>query len=130
MKFLIQELSLAEIQSDDLQKLEAIVTQFDENAAKEVKAIEKTTNHDVKAVEYFLQEKISGRSSLSGINEFIHFACTSEDINNLSHAIMLNNGISNAAVKRRCARSLDINSDHDDGEYFAEHYQARCASST
>ncbi len=57
--------------------------------AQRVKNIESTTNHDVKAVEYFLKEKINGNEELESISEFIHFACTSEDINNLSHALML-----------------------------------------
>jgi len=61
-----------------------------EDAAR-VKEIEKTTNHDVKAVEYFLKEKVKG-TSLESRSEFIHFACTSEDINNMSHALMLRDG--------------------------------------
>ena len=59
---------------------------------KPVKEIEKTTNHDVKAVEYFLKDQISSTPELQKVSEFIHFACTSEDINNLSHALMLENG--------------------------------------
>ncbi len=69
--------------------LESILQQFDETDAKKIKQIEKTTNHDVKAVEYFLKEKISSNKELAAISEFIHFACTSEDINNLSYALML-----------------------------------------
>lgn len=69
--------------------LNQIVEQFDINDAKRIKEIEKTTNHDVKAVEYFLKEKVSSNEELHAINEFIHFACTSEDINNLSYALML-----------------------------------------
>jgi len=69
--------------------LEAILSNFSEEDANRVKTIERTTNHDVKAVEYFLKEKIADNSELMAINEFIHFACTSEDINNLSHALML-----------------------------------------
>ncbi len=69
--------------------LERIVEQFDEEDARRVKNIERTTNHDVKAVEYFLKEKIAGNDELQAVSEFIHFACTSEDINNLSHALML-----------------------------------------
>ena len=72
--------------------LESIVDDFDEQDALEVKAIEATTNHDVKAVEYFLKEKIAGNEELMAVSEFIHFACTSEDINNLSHALMLQKG--------------------------------------
>lgn len=69
--------------------LNQIVEQFDINDAERIKEIEKTTNHDVKAVEYFLKEKVSSHEELHAINEFIHFACTSEDINNLSYALML-----------------------------------------
>ena len=72
--------------------LNNIVEKFSEEDAQRVKNIEKTTNHDVKAVEYFLKEKIAGNEELEAISEFIHFACTSEDINNLSHALMLREG--------------------------------------
>ncbi|MCU7906964.1 MAG: adenylosuccinate lyase [Candidatus Thiodiazotropha sp. (ex Epidulcina cf. delphinae)] len=72
--------------------LNAIVDNFSEEDARRVKNIESTTNHDVKAVEYFLKEKIAGNEELESISEFIHFACTSEDINNLSHALMLREG--------------------------------------
>jgi adenylosuccinate lyase len=57
--------------------------------AQRVKNIERTTNHDVKAVEYLLKEKIAGNAELEAVSEFIHFACTSEDINNLAYALML-----------------------------------------
>ena len=69
--------------------LNNIADKFSEEDAQRVKNIERTTNHDVKAVEYFLKEKIAGNQELEAISEFIHFACTSEDINNLSHALML-----------------------------------------
>ncbi|WP_025564693.1 adenylosuccinate lyase [Psychromonas sp. SP041] len=69
--------------------LDAIVTNFNEADAQRVKDIEATTNHDVKAVEYFLKEKVADVAELHAVSEFIHFACTSEDINNLSHALML-----------------------------------------
>ncbi|MEW8218436.1 MAG: adenylosuccinate lyase [Candidatus Thiodiazotropha taylori] len=72
--------------------LNGIVDNFSEEDARRVKNIERTTNHDVKAVEYFLKEKIAGNEELESISEFIHFACTSEDINNLSHALMLREG--------------------------------------
>ena len=72
--------------------LDAIVSNFSEEDADRIKEIERTTNHDVKAVEYFLKEKIAGIAELQNAGEFIHFACTSEDINNLSHALMLKNG--------------------------------------
>ncbi|MED5523796.1 adenylosuccinate lyase [Gallaecimonas pentaromativorans] len=69
--------------------LNAIVSGFSESDAQRVKDIEKTTNHDVKAVEYFLKEKVADNSELNAVTEFIHFACTSEDINNLSYGLML-----------------------------------------
>jgi len=72
--------------------LDAIVANFSEEDANRIKEIERTTNHDVKAVEYFLKEKIAGIEELKNAGEFIHFACTSEDINNLSHALMLKSG--------------------------------------
>ncbi|OGT88916.1 MAG: adenylosuccinate lyase [Gammaproteobacteria bacterium RIFOXYA12_FULL_61_12] len=72
--------------------LDNIVERFSEEDARRIKNIERTTNHDVKAVEYFLKEKIAGNHELEAVSEFIHFACTSEDINNLSHALMLREG--------------------------------------
>jgi adenylosuccinate lyase len=69
--------------------LDSIVTDFSEQDALRIKKIEATTNHDVKAVEYFLKEKIADNAELNAVTEFIHFACTSEDINNLSHGLML-----------------------------------------
>jgi adenylosuccinate lyase len=74
------------------QLLESIIDNFSESDAARVKEIERTTNHDVKAVEYFLKERIADSAELVAINEFIHFACTSEDINNLCHAMMLRDG--------------------------------------
>ena len=73
-----------------LNLLNHLVEKFNEDDAQRIKTIERTTNHDVKAVEYFIKEKITGNSELEAVSEFIHFACTSEDINNLSHALMLN----------------------------------------
>ncbi len=72
------------------QQLNAIIDNFSVQDAQRVKDIERTTNHDVKAVEYFLKEKIADNDELTRVSEFFHFACTSEDINNLSHALMLN----------------------------------------
>ncbi len=69
--------------------LNDIIEKFSEQDAQRVKNIESTTNHDVKAVEYFLKEKITGNAELEAVSEFIHFACTSEDINNLAYALML-----------------------------------------
>jgi adenylosuccinate lyase len=70
-------------------RLEAIAEGFDATEAQQVKAFEKTTNHDVKAVEYYLKAQIKDHPELAAISEFIHFACTSEDINNLAYALML-----------------------------------------
>ncbi len=79
--------------SDDANNLlNNIINNFSEDDANAVKTIERTTNHDVKAVEYFLKDKIKDNAELMAVNEFIHFACTSEDINNLSHALMLQKG--------------------------------------
>ncbi len=72
-----------------LSRLEQIIEQFNVEEAQRVKAIEDSTNHDVKAVEYYLKEKANISSELADIKEFIHFACTSEDINNLAYALML-----------------------------------------
>lgn len=69
--------------------LDRIVANFSEQDAERIKTIERTTNHDVKAVEYFLKEQVANHAALHNVSEFIHFACTSEDINNLSHALML-----------------------------------------
>jgi adenylosuccinate lyase len=69
--------------------LNGVVENFSEEDAQRVKNIERTTNHDVKAVEYFLKEKVAGNDELEAISEFFHFACTSEDINNLAYALML-----------------------------------------
>jgi adenylosuccinate lyase len=69
--------------------LNDIVEKFSLQDAQRIKNIERTTNHDVKAVEYFLKEKIAGNDELEAVSEFIHFACTSEDINNLAYALML-----------------------------------------
>lgn len=74
------------------QLLNSIVDDFSVADAQRIKDIERTTNHDVKAVEYFLKEKTAGNAELEAVSEFIHFACTSEDINNLSHGLMLKAG--------------------------------------
>ena len=79
--------------------LEAILNDFAESDAQQIKDIERTTNHDVKAVEYYLKEKIAVNAELHAVTEFIHFACTSEDINNLSHALMLQGGRDEVLLK-------------------------------
>ena len=73
-------------------QLDAIAADFSTADAQAIKDIERTTNHDVKAVEYFLKNKFAGNAELEAVLEFVHFACTSEDINNLSHALMLKAG--------------------------------------
>ncbi len=73
--------------------LEALLRDFTVDDAQRIKDIEHTTNHDVKAVEYFIKEKIAGQPELLAISEFVHFACTSEDINNLSYGVMLTDGL-------------------------------------
>ena len=78
--------------------LESIVDEFDEVDARRIKDIEATTNHDVKAVEYFIKERFAGNDELQSIAEFVHFACTSEDINNLAHALMLRDGVKRALL--------------------------------
>lgn len=75
------------------QFLDTMVSEFGLSDAERIKEIERTTNHDVKAVEYFIKEKIAGMPELHAVTEFVHFACTSEDINNLSHALMLREGL-------------------------------------
>ncbi len=70
-------------------RLEAIISGFDLTEAQWIKTKEQTTNHDVKAVEYYLKDKVQGSAELASVTEFIHFACTSEDMNNLAHGLML-----------------------------------------
>ena len=72
-----------------IKKLNAVVAGFSDADGARVKKIESVTNHDVKAIEYFLKEKLGGNREVARVAEFIHFACTSEDINNLCHALML-----------------------------------------
>ncbi|MDB5807591.1 MAG: purB [Betaproteobacteria bacterium] len=73
-----------------LADLHNLVAQFSEADAARVKEIERTTNHDVKAIEYFMKEKLAPNAEFAAVSEFIHFACTSEDINNLAYSVMLN----------------------------------------
>lgn len=83
--------------------LDKIVAEFNETDALRIKTIEKTTNHDVKAVEYFLKEKVAAVPELLAVSEFIHFACTSEDINNLSHALMLSTARNEILLPQWCS---------------------------
>ena len=92
LKALAAEPALAEIapfSAGTLAELDAAITGFGETEAAQVKAIEVRTNHDVKALEYWLKERFDSNPEIRAVGEFIHFACTSEDINNLSHALML-----------------------------------------
>jgi adenylosuccinate lyase len=74
--------------AETLAELDAVFSRFSESDSARVKAIESQTNHDVKAVEYFLKERLAGNPDISRVAEFIHFACTSEDVNNVCHALM------------------------------------------
>ncbi len=88
---LIQELSPFSHEANAL--LERLIDTIGVTEAERIKEIERTTNHDVKAIEYFIKEKCRGNAELEAASEFVHFACTSEDINNLSHALMLRAGL-------------------------------------
>ncbi|TCS72440.1 adenylosuccinate lyase [Sulfuritortus calidifontis] len=92
LKALAAEPAIAEVpafSAATIKALDAVADGFSVQDAERVKDIEKTTNHDVKAVEYFLKERFADNKEVMQVKEFIHFACTSEDINNLSHALML-----------------------------------------
>ncbi|WP_022663753.1 adenylosuccinate lyase [Desulfospira joergensenii] len=91
LKFILGDLNLAPGQNLEISRIDRIVTDFSLEDAQKVKDIEKKTNHDVKAVEYFIKEKLDD-AGLSEIREWVHFACTSEDINNTSYALMLDKG--------------------------------------
>ena len=80
---------IAPFSKEAIAELDAAIADFSEADAAQVKAIESRTNHDVKALEYWLKENFDGNSEIKKASEFIHFACTSEDINNLSHGLML-----------------------------------------
>ena len=87
--------------------LDKIFTDFSLEDAERVKTIEATTNHDVKAVEYFLKEKFDLQAELSKYKEFIHFSCTSEDINNLAYALMIHHScreVVHKSLKELCAK--------------------------
>jgi len=101
LKALSQESGIKELppfSAATVAKLDQLAAQFSEADAEQIKTIERRTNHDVKAIEYWLREKLAGNpesaenSETADKLEFIHFACTSEDINNLSHALMLKSG--------------------------------------
>jgi adenylosuccinate lyase len=81
---------VAPLSEQAIAQIDAIVADFAEEDGNHIKEIERTTNHDVKAVEYFIKEKFAQNPELSAVSEFVHFACTSEDINNLSYSLILN----------------------------------------
>lgn len=91
MIFLLRELKLDFVKEDDFAKISAISSQFTRKAALMIKEIEKRTNHDVKAVEYYIKQRLT-EMGLEGIKEWVHFACTSEDINNTAYALMIKAG--------------------------------------
>jgi len=101
LKALAAEASLKEVpafSATTIAELDALVKNFSEADGARVKAIEATTNHDVKAVEYFLKECLAKNAEVTKVAEFIHFACTSEDINNLCHALMLSQARSKVLI--------------------------------
>ena len=91
LKFILFDLKLAQTDNIETQELDAIKENFSLKDAEKIKEIEKKTNHDVKAVEYFIKGKLD-LAGLSDIKEWVHFACTSDDINNTSYALMLDKG--------------------------------------
>ena len=95
LAFLSETTQIAELptfSSGALEALCGIYQQFDNDAAARIKQYEATTNHDVKAVEYFIKEALKDNPELNAVSEFVHFGCTSEDINNLAHALMVRDG--------------------------------------
>lgn len=101
-KFLFSkpELGLPTLNAAEISILDEIAANFSPAAAARIKEIEATTNHDVKAVEYYIKEQIAGHERLNDYREFIHFACTSEDINNTSYALMLKESIGEVILPR------------------------------
>jgi len=91
-----------EIGDKEIEKLKYLYKNFSESDAGQIKKIEKTTNHDVKAVEYFIKEKFS-QTSFKDLSEFVHFSLTSEDVNNIAYSMMLKDGL---AIYQRQIKSL------------------------
>ena len=114
LKALAAEPAVAEVpafSAEAIALLDGLADRFSVADAERVKAIEATTNHDVKAVEYFLKERTQGHAEIAAVSEFFHFACTSEDINNLSHALMLKgarDGVLLPALERLIARLTEL----------------------
>src|SRR4030067_600950 len=120
LKALAAEPEIAEVpafSADAVALLDRIADTFSVAEAERVKAIEATTNHDVKAVEYFLKEKTEASAEIAAVSEFIHFACTSEDINNLSPALMLKgarDAVLLPALEKLIVRLTDLAHAHAD----------------
>ena len=120
LKALAAEAHFAEIpafSSATVAELDQLVAGFSPEQAAEVKEIEAVTNHDVKALEYWIKRKLAGNVEVMQVSEFIHFACTSEDINNLSHALMLQTASKQTmlpALDRVTARLRDLAHEHAD----------------
>ena len=93
-----------------LSKLDKLANDFSLSDAEEIKRIESTTNHDVKAVEYWIRDQIKDDQDLSKLSPFIHFACTSEDINNLAHLLSLHNFRKNILIPK-CAVIINVLTD-------------------
>ncbi|PXX90860.1 adenylosuccinate lyase [Marinobacter vulgaris] len=115
------------------QFLDNMVSGFSLADAERIKGIERTTNHDVKAVEYFIKEKIADVPELHAVTEFVHFACTSEDINNLSHALMLREGLDHGllpAMDRVVERLADLAREHADQPMLSRTHGQTASPST
>ncbi len=113
---------LAPLDAAEQQCMEALVSDFKPEHAARVKAIEQTTNHDVKAVEYFLREQCVAQGSLTRAIPFLHFACTSEDINNLAYALMLREAREEVVLprlKNLCATLRSMAREHADAAMLA-----------
>ena len=107
---------VASFSSNAMARLDAVALNFSLDDAAAVKAIEQTTNHDVKAVEYFLKQNLSDDGEIAAVSEFIHFACTSEDINNLAHGLMLRDGLAviTPVMESVVATLTELATDHAD----------------
>ncbi len=111
LQFMANSQSIAEVPtfSDSAQNiLNNIVEKFSIEEAQRVKTIERTTNHDVKAVEYFIKEQIADNAELAKVSEFIHFACTSEDISNLAYGLMLSEARDNVILPKMEAIIIEL----------------------
>ncbi|MDA3895337.1 MAG: adenylosuccinate lyase [Desulfobacteraceae bacterium] len=91
LKFLFEELGFETVSKEEIRQIDTIVSNFNADAAVQIKDIEKETNHDVKAVEYFIKDKLT-EMGMAHLKEWVHFACTSDDINNTSYALIVKEG--------------------------------------